>query len=75
MNEKKYLSVEQVSERLGVPSRTVRDWIAKGTFKNAVRNNPSAGRTTPYKIPEIDVVEFEVSRVLSKVFIHKERMV
>ena len=55
------LTTREVADRLGVTPRAVQAWIKKGKFPNAYKLDPD-GRTSPYRIPESDVVSFEERR-------------
>ena len=57
----KLYSTKEVANRLGVTSRAIQDWIQQNKFPNAYKLNPD-GRTSPYRIPEKDVVAFEEKR-------------
>jgi excisionase family DNA binding protein len=50
----KTLSTREISERFQVDITTVQKWVAQGHFPNAYKAGP--GRTSPYRIPEADVV-------------------
>ena len=51
------MSAREIADRFGVDHSTVLYWIRKGHFPNARKAGPS--RTSPYRIPESDVVAFE----------------
>ena len=55
------LSTKQVAERLGVDITTVIQWIKQGRFPNVFKVNPF-GLTSPYRIPEKDILAFEEQR-------------
>jgi len=52
-----FLTSKQIADRLKVDRATVLYWIRKGHFPNARKAGP--GRTSPYRIPETDVIAFE----------------
>ncbi len=57
----KDLTVKEVASRLGAHHRAIHDWIDQGAFPNAYKLNPN-NLTSPYRIPESDVVAFEEKR-------------
>ena len=52
-----FLTTKQIADRLRVDRATVLYWIRKGHFPDARKAGP--GRTSPYRIPESNVVAFE----------------
>lgn len=56
----KMLSVAQVAEWLGRHETTIHNWIREGCFPGAFKMGP--GKTSPYAIPEEDVVAFIEAR-------------
>jgi len=60
MKKEKTLSLAEVAERLKVHPSTLTRWMQKkGYFPNAYKLDPAA-LNSPYRIPESDVVAFEV---------------
>ncbi len=57
----KLYTTKQVAERLGVTPRAIQDWIKQNKFPNAYKLDPD-GITSPYRIPEKDVLAFEERR-------------
>ena len=57
----KILTTRKVADRLGVTPRSVQKWIRQGKFPGAYKLDPD-GATSPYRIPENDVVSFEERR-------------
>jgi excisionase family DNA binding protein len=57
----KLYTAKEVADRLGVTSRTIHGWIAQGVFPNAYKLNPHS-LTSPYRIPEEDIVALEEKR-------------
>lgn len=55
-------TTRQVADRLGATPQTVADWIRQGKFPNAYKLDPE-GQTSPYRIPEDDVISFEEKRI------------
>lgn len=53
-------TTKEVATRLNVTSRAIQDWVRQGYFPNAYKVGP--GKTSPYRIPEKDVVAFEEKR-------------
>lgn len=60
-NDVKQFTTQEVAERLGVTPRAIHKWIKRGRFPNAYKLDPDS-RTSPYRIPEDDVVAFEERR-------------
>lgn len=58
----KLLTTKEVADRLGVTPRAVQKWIGQGKFPNAYKLDPD-GATSPYRVPENDVVSFEERRI------------
>jgi excisionase family DNA binding protein len=56
----KTLSIREVAGRLDVTTRAVHRWIHKGYFPGAYKLSPA--RNSPYRIPESDVVAFDIKR-------------
>jgi excisionase family DNA binding protein len=54
----KNYSVKEVAERFGASKLTVYRWLQAGHFPNAYKLTPG-GKTSPYRIPEGDVLAFE----------------
>jgi hypothetical protein len=54
-------SAREAGERLGTTRRAVVSWIRKGRFPNAYKLDPF-GVTSPYQIPESDIIAFERKR-------------
>lgn len=52
------LTVKQVARRLQLSPTKIRDLICEHRFPNARKKDPLK-QTSPYLIPEIDVLEFE----------------
>jgi excisionase family DNA binding protein len=48
------LNVREVAGRLQVDTTTIQRWVRQGYFPGAHKAGP--GRTSPYRIPEKDVV-------------------
>ncbi|MCP4605077.1 MAG: helix-turn-helix domain-containing protein [Proteobacteria bacterium] len=59
------LTAKEVATRLNVTPRAIQDWVRRGYFPNAYKVGP--GKTSPYRIPEKDVVAFEENRKQSVV--------
>jgi len=57
-------TTRQVAERLGATPQTVAVWIRQDKFPNAYKLDPE-GQTSPYRIPESDVIAFEKKRRMS----------
>jgi len=57
----KLYTTKEVADRLGVTPRAIQDWIQQRKFPNAYKLDPE-GKTSPYRIPEKDVVAFEERR-------------
>ena len=57
----KLYTTKEVADRRGVTPRAIQDWIQQRKFPNAYKLDPE-GRTSPYRIPEKDVVAFEERR-------------
>jgi excisionase family DNA binding protein len=57
----KTFSAREAAERLGTNRRVVLRWIKKGRFPNVYKLDPF-GVTSPYQIPESDLVAFEQER-------------
>lgn len=51
------LSIKEVAKRLQVDHTTVHRWVQQGHFPSAHKAGP--GLTSPYRIPEEDVIAFE----------------
>ncbi|MFN2179913.1 MAG: helix-turn-helix transcriptional regulator [Candidatus Promineifilaceae bacterium] len=54
------LSVKEAAQRLGVDDRTVRRWIHLRQFPHAYQLSPI--KSSPYRIPEADIEDFELRR-------------
>ncbi len=57
----KLYTVKEAADRLGAKPRAVIAWVQRGQFPNAYKLNPY-GRTSPFRIPEQDIVAFEEQR-------------
>jgi len=57
----KFLTAEEVAERLGVTDRTVRNMVLRGSFPNAFKLDPTTPRSS-WRIPEADVIRLEQMR-------------
>jgi excisionase family DNA binding protein len=58
-------SVTEVAERLGVSIPTILLWLRDGIFPHAFKLNPRR-KSSPYRIPESDIVAFEQERIASQ---------
>lgn len=56
---KKYYTVTQAAERLGLDVSTVRRHVTAGSFPGTIRTSPGKG---DYRIPEEAIEEFEAKR-------------
>ena len=60
----KIYTTRQVADRLGATPQAVAAWIRQGKFPNAYKLDPE-GQTSPYRIPESDIIAFEKKRHMS----------
>lgn len=58
VSDEKYLSTANAAERLRVSRSTLIRWIKEGFFPNARKKNPHL-ETSPFEIPEGDIMRFE----------------
>jgi excisionase family DNA binding protein len=58
----KLYSTREAAQRLGVTARTIQQWINDGKLPGAYKLDPT-GQTSPYRIPEADIVAFEQQRL------------
>ena len=57
----KLYTTREAADRLGVTTRTIQTWIHAGKLPGAYKLNPD-GPTSPYRIPEEDIIAFEQQR-------------